>query len=83
MKELERELHLTLVDTSPIWFRQGAEIRSVGRAEFKTLAETGEVDGRTPVFDLTVQRLEELRAGRWELPAEQSWHARLLPTAIS
>jgi hypothetical protein len=83
VRELERELDLTLVDASPIWFRDGRGIRSVGRAEFRTLAEGGEVNGGTPVFDLTVQRLGELRAGRWELPAQDSWHARLLPPGIS
>lgn len=83
VRELEREVGVTLVDASPIWFRAGNEIRSVGRSEFRELAEGGEVDGRTLVFDLTVQRLGELRAGRWELPAENSWHVRLLPTGIS
>jgi len=83
VRELERELDVTLVDASPIWFRDGTGIRSVGRAEFRALAESGEVDGRTPVFDLTVQRVGELRAGGWELPAGDSWHARLLPAGFS
>ena len=37
------------------------------------------MDGRTVVFDLTVDRLGELRDGRWELPAAASWHRQLLP----
>ena len=79
-RELERELAVDLVDSSPVWYRTGAEIRRVGRSAFQELAERGEVGIETVVFDLTVQRLGELRAGRWELPAGSSWHARLLPT---
>lgn len=83
VRELERELDVKLLDASPIWFRYGKEIRSAGRSEFTALAEKGEVDGQTPVFDLSLQRLGELRAGRWELAASDSWHSRLLPTGIS
>lgn len=79
---LERELGLPLLDTSPVWFRdpdRGGLVRTVSRPAFRRLAEEGRVDGDTVVFDLTVDRLGDVRAGGWELPAAESWHASLLP----
>lgn len=83
VRQLESELGVGLVDGSPIWYRDGEEIRVASRREFRQLAASGEVSGRTVVFDLTVGRLGELRAGRWELPASSSWHGRLLPSEAS
>lgn len=82
LRELEGELGLSLVDTSPVWFRDpddGERIRCAGREEFRDLAEAGAVDGETTVFDLTVDRLGPVRRGEWERPAAESWHAALLP----
>ena len=79
LKGLEREIEVSLVGSAPVWFRDNGEIRRVSRPDFKALAREGRVDGDTVVFDLSLTRLEELRAGRWELPARSSWHARYLP----
>lgn len=82
LQGLEEELDLSLTDGSPVWFRDPADqgrVRCVGRPEFRRLAARGRVDGRTTVFDPTLERVEELRGGKWELPAASSWHARLLP----
>jgi hypothetical protein len=79
VRKLESELGVDLVDGSPVWYRDGEEIRRVSRREFGELAASGDVSGRTVVFDLTVGRLGELRAGRWELAANSSWHGQLLP----
>lgn len=81
VRELERQLGVDIVDSSPVWYRDGEEIRRVSRKEFRRLAASGDVNGRTVVFDLTVQRLGELRAGRWEVPADSSWQGRLLAAA--
>jgi len=80
VRQLERELGVNLVDGSPVWYRDGEEIRFASRRKFRELATSGDVSGRTVVFDLTVQRLGELRTGRWELPATSSWHRQLLPS---
>jgi hypothetical protein len=80
VRQLERELGVDLADGAPVWYRNGEEIRFVSRREFRKLAASGDVNGRTVVFDLTVGRLGELRAGQWELPASLSWHSRLLPS---
>jgi hypothetical protein len=81
LREMEEETGLTLLDASPVWFRDpdDGEIRAASRPEFRRLAEAGEVDGDTRVFDLTAERLEEVRSGRWERRASASWHADFLP----
>lgn len=49
-------------------------IRSVSRAQFRVSAEAGEVHLETTVFDLEVQRLGDMRAGKFEQPAGATWH---------
>ena len=36
------------------------------------------VTGATVVFNNTVSTVGDLRGGRWEVPASESWHAALL-----
>ncbi len=76
MKRLERELEVALVDHAPVAFREGDEIRRVARDEFAALAAAGAVGPETTVFDNTLTRLGDVRAGRWETPVASSWHAR-------
>lgn len=81
LKRLERELDVELVGSHPVWYREGGpegEIRRVSRPAFKAAAEQGRITPLTTVFDLSITRLDELRAGYWELPAGQSWHGRYL-----
>lgn len=77
-KELEEELDVTLLDRSPIWYRDEGGIRCVSRSEFRELASAGAVGPETVVFNGAVTRMEELRQGGWELPAGESWHGDLL-----
>lgn len=77
-KEKERELELRLLDRSPIWYRDDGRIHTVGRAEFRELAQEGEVGAATVVFDPSVTRMEALRDGSWERKAAESWHGQLL-----
>lgn len=82
---LERETGLGLTDSSAVWFRDSREddrIRSVDRQGFRELAREGTVGPDTTVYDLTVDSLGALRAGRWEGPARDSWHASLLPDDV-
>lgn len=82
LQGLEREMRISLTDAFPVWFRGGdGEIRSVPRPEFRALAEAGEVDADTVVFNHTVGTVGEVRAGRWEGPLRESWHAKAFPVA--
>lgn len=83
MKELGEELKARLVDNEGIYFRSAAGIERVGRAEFAGLVESGAVNEETIVFNNTVTRLGDLRAGQWELPFRNSWHARAFPRSTS
>ena len=83
MKELGEELGIRLVDNDGVYFRGGGGIERAGRAEFAGLVESGAVNGETIVFNNTVTRLGDLRAGRWELPLRDSWHARAFPPPAS
>ena len=76
MKALQEELGVELVDHAPVLFRRGEEIVRAPREAFAALAEAGEVGPGTTVFDNTLTTLGDVRAGRWEVPASASWHAR-------
>ena len=76
MKGLQREMGVELVNHAPVLFREGGTIVRVPRATFADLAEAGEVGPDTTVFNNTLTSLGDVRAGRWEVPASDSWHAR-------
>ena len=76
LKELEARLATRIVDNAPVWYLHDGEVTAVSRAEFRALAEDGEVHRETVVFDPTLTRMAEYRTGKWEGPAGQSWHGR-------
>jgi hypothetical protein len=76
LKSLEGELGVSLLDHTPVWYRDAGLLRRVDRAAFKSLAGAGEVGPDTIVFDNTLTRLGQLRRGEWERPARESWHRR-------
>lgn len=79
IREMERELGVELLNNTPVWYRNAdGSIETASRAEFRRWSQAGRVDAGTLVFDLTLERLADLRSGRLERPAGQSWHARLL-----
>lgn len=75
-KQAERELGITLLDGSLVWYREGGEVRSASRAEFRERARHGLVTGDTIVFDNTVPTVGGVRSGAWERPAREAWHGR-------
>ncbi|HET7275196.1 MAG TPA: hypothetical protein VFI91_08430 [Longimicrobiaceae bacterium] len=77
LKQAESELGVTLLDSSPVWYRDAAgEIANVPRTEFRRLAKEGAVDEDTIVFDNTVNTVGALLAGGWERPMRDSWHGK-------
>lgn len=74
LRELESRLGVAILDPNRVFVRHGdGHVDALTRAEFRDRA-----DKHTHVFDTLVERLGEVRSGRWEKPAEESWHARLL-----
>lgn len=80
LRSLGTEIGLDLLDSMPVWFRDpSGHIHMVSRSAFGDLARQGEVSPHTPVFDLTLSRLGDLRSGGLETPAGTAWHRSLLP----
>jgi hypothetical protein len=73
LKQLEGDLGVAILDANRVFFRDAQGIHAVERSAFRNAAN---ID--TPVFDVTVERLGDVREGAWEKPAAQSWHRQLL-----
>ncbi len=71
------------MDHGPVLFRQGGEICRKPRHEFAAMAEAGEVDADTIVFDNTLTTVGQLRAGAWEIRAGDTWHGRAFFGTVS
>lgn len=81
LRALEAELGTEIVGGAPVWYRSGGTggaIERVSRPVFRDRARAGHITGETIVFDLSLERVGELRAGRFERPARESWHRRYL-----
>lgn len=77
LRDLGRGFGVTLVEHSAVWYREAGSVHVASRAVFRDLAGAGQVDPDTPVFDTTLTRLSDLRAGGLERPARDSWHGRV------
>jgi hypothetical protein len=73
LKQLERDLGVAILDSNRVFLRGQDGVRAVERSEFRNAATLD-----TPVFDVTVERLGDVREGVWEKPAAESWHRQLL-----
>ena len=73
LKQLERDLGVAILDSNRVFLRDQDGVRAVERSEFRNAATLD-----TPVFDVTVERLGDVREGAWEKPAAESWHRQLL-----
>jgi hypothetical protein len=69
-------LDVTLRDQTSVRYRAGDEIRTVSRAGFRAAVERGEIGPDVHVFDTTLVKVEQLRAGGLEAPASSTWHGR-------
>jgi len=78
---VEEALGTELRRTASLVLYRDAEgtVRSTERAEFRRMAQEGQVGEDTVVFDNTVATVGDLRAGRWERPFRDAWHAKAFP----
>lgn len=76
LRAVGQELGVSFIDHSPVWFRDGDAVRTVSRADFRRLAESGEVAADGHVFDTSLTRVDQVRAGGLERPASETWHGR-------
>lgn len=77
LQKLERELGVAILDSGRVFVRHGdGRPDALSRPDFRERA-----DPHTTVFDTTAESLGEVRSGRWERHAEDSWHRDLLRPA--
>jgi len=76
MSALEQELGVELVNHGPVLYRANGQIVRDDRPAFAERARRGEVSPDTVVFNNTLTRVADVRDGRWEVPARDSWHRR-------
>ena len=81
IRALEDELGLSFLDNARVFYREGEDVRQADRPGFRALAEAGKVTADTVVFNTVIATVGEFRAGRWEVPARDSWHAQAFPVA--
>ena len=79
--EVEETIGTELRRTASLVLYRDAEgaVRATGRPEFRLLAQEGAVSEDTVVFDNTVATVGDLRAGKWERPFRDAWHAKAFP----
>ena len=76
LKQVGRELGISLADHGPVYFLDGGKVERVSRGDFQKLVHEGVVDLDTVVFDNTLTRLADMEDSGWEKPAGASWHRR-------
>jgi hypothetical protein len=73
LRQLEQNFGVQILDSTRVFFREGGGVRAIGRGEFRNAANSD-----TRVFDVTAERLGDVRQGSWERRAADSWHGHLL-----
>lgn len=77
VKDVVLRAGVEFADDSCIFYRgSNQEIIQVDRDTFRALVADGVVTPATVVFNNTVLTLSDVRHGRWECSAKDSWHAR-------
>ena len=76
LQGLAGSLDITLHDQTSVRYREGEEIRTLSRPEFRGKVERGELGQDVRVFDTTLVRVAQFRAGGLEAPAADTWHRR-------
>lgn len=82
MKELEERLKVGFFDRLKVAYRPtpDAAIEIVSKEAFEQLISEGKITPETIVFNNLVGEYGDL-ATKWEVPASQSWHARVFGLA--
>ncbi|HJW08706.1 MAG TPA: hypothetical protein VJ483_03680 [Holophagaceae bacterium] len=73
---LVERLGLTLLDEDQVLFRKGGAYLAIPKAELGASLGGGTLDAETPVVDLTLFTLGDLRAGKLEKPLARTWIGR-------
>lgn len=74
VREVERQFGVAILDASRVFYRDASG--TIADAQRNAFADVA--NDETLVFDTTVTTLGEVRSGRWEKRARDSWHKALL-----
>jgi len=79
---LVQQLQLTAVDPATrILVRLGGQLAAIPKEEIEARLGDGTLTGETPVLDLSLYSLGDLRAGRLEAPLSDTWVGRKFKVA--
>jgi hypothetical protein len=73
LRDLERDLGVQILDSNRVFYRDAERVQAVPRGDFRSAATA-----ETAVYDVTAERLGEVRTGGWVKRAAESWHRHLL-----
>ena len=76
VNQLTAKLGLALEDPQAVVVRLVDGIRAIPRSEVEARLSDGTLDGATPVLDLALLTLDDLRQGRFERPLAATWIGR-------
>jgi hypothetical protein len=76
LQQVQGQFGLTIIDAPDVCYRDEDGVQCVTRPRFDELAASGEVTTGTIVFDGMVTTVGDVRTGKWEKPARESWHSR-------
>ncbi len=74
--KLASMLELPFLDAQSIVVRDSGKLRVISKTELEPLLQDGTLDADTPVIDLGLLELGQLRAGKLERPLAKTWIAR-------
>jgi hypothetical protein len=74
--QISARLGLALEDPQAVLVRLAEGLRTIPRAELEVRLAEGSLDGATPVLDLALLTLGDLRSGRLERPLASTWIGR-------
>ncbi|MDP5229937.1 MAG: ABC transporter ATPase [Cellulophaga sp.] len=74
---LEKKYSVDLLDKMNVSYKQGEFVAYKTLLDFKAMAKNKSVSKNTIVFNNLVTNKEEY-LNHWEVPAEESWHNRLM-----
>ncbi len=69
-------LESPFLDAQSILVRTASKLRVVAKTELESLLQDGTLDANTPVIDLGLLELGQLRSGKLERPLAQTWIGR-------
>jgi len=79
---LGTQLHINFTDRMQVaWMDETKNIHAAPLPEFEALAERGELEADTLVFNNLVFNGREIK-NNWLIPAKESWHNRYFPISL-